>query len=310
MNPQLVLKAHHLEAIGIAKAAVVIGQVFRHKEQADAFGARRRTGQTRQDKVADVAAKVIVAPGDIDLLTRDRIGAVAIVFGLGRQRPHVRPRLRFGQVHRAGPFAADQLGQVQLLDRVAGVMLKRFDLALAHQGGKLQGQAGTAHHFVDGGRQGHGQAHAAEFGVGGHADPAAFGHGLEPVRETGRGPYDAVFKLGGGQVAGALQRGQNVIGHLARLFEDRAGDVFAGVLEAVGLTHSVQPYDMIKQKGKIFDRGAIGHSFPPLTRSSAWQTEQRPDKPKTILRAVAARMSLKPAHRNPKRGVIPRERSQ
>jgi len=56
---------------------------------------------------------------------RNRIGAVAVVSSqpLLASATHVRrPRLRFGQVSSwPVPFAADQLGRLQFLDRVAGV---------------------------------------------------------------------------------------------------------------------------------------------------------------------------------------------
>ena len=68
MNPEFVFQTNDVQRIGIPKAAVLIGQVFRHEEQANAFRARRRTGQTRENQMADIAAKIIVTPCDIDLL--------------------------------------------------------------------------------------------------------------------------------------------------------------------------------------------------------------------------------------------------
>ena len=205
------LKADHIHAIALARRTILIGDELRHEKKADPLGPRRCPRQARKNQMADIACEIIVTPRDVDLLTRDGIGPVAIVFGPAAQRAHVRPCLRLGQVHRAGPFARDQLGQVQFLDRVARVVLQCFDLPLAHQGGELQRQASAAHHLVDRAGQGHRQAHAAKLRVRRHADPAALGNRGETFGKSGRSAHDAVFQLGRVQIPAPLQRRQHVI---------------------------------------------------------------------------------------------------
>ena len=138
-------------------------------------------------------------------------------------------------------------------------MLQRLDLALAHQGGQLQRQAGTAHHFVHGGGQRHRQAHSAVFRVRAHPDPAAFGNGLEPFGKPGRGPHDPVFQPRGVQVAIALQGGQHLVTELTRLAKDRMRHVIGGFRELLGLAQGLEIHHVVEQKLVIIDGGAVRH---------------------------------------------------
>ena len=130
MQAHLVLEADNLETVGLARIAVFIRDILGHDEQADALGARHAIRKPRQNKVRDVLGKIVIAPGNINLLPGDRIGAIAIRLCLAAQCANVRPCLRLGEVHRPDPFARHQLGQVDGLDLFACVMLKRLDLAL------------------------------------------------------------------------------------------------------------------------------------------------------------------------------------
>ena len=79
MQPHLVLEAHHLEIVALSRRAFVVGNELGHQEQADPLGSLRRVRQPRQHQMADVFGQIVIAPADIDLLARDRIGAVAVV---------------------------------------------------------------------------------------------------------------------------------------------------------------------------------------------------------------------------------------
>ena len=61
--------------------------------------------------------------GDEDLLPGDPVAAVAFGHGPRLERADVGARLRLGQVHRAGPFAGDQLRQPGLLQFGRAMML-------------------------------------------------------------------------------------------------------------------------------------------------------------------------------------------
>ena len=122
--------------------------------------------------MANIFAEVVIAPADIYFLARDRISAVAIVLRLARQCAHIAARLRFGQVHRATPFPRNELGQIDRLDLLTGVMLQRLDLALRHQRVKRDTQTRGAHHLVDSRGHSHGQPHTAILWARRHRNPA------------------------------------------------------------------------------------------------------------------------------------------
>jgi hypothetical protein len=176
VDAELVFQADDPQAVAVAQLAVSVGDELRHHEEADPLGSFRRVRQAGQDQMAHVRGQVTVAPGDEDFLAADRKGPVPVRHRLGPQRADIGPRLRFGQVHRAGPFAGGQLGQVKRLDLVAGVVLQRLDLALGEERFQLQGETGAGHHVVDPECQRDRQAHAAMRRAGCHAYPAAIGN--------------------------------------------------------------------------------------------------------------------------------------
>ena len=133
VQPHFMFQADNTQVVLRPRRAIGIRDQFGHHKQADPLGARHTVGQARKHKVTDVFGEIIVGPTDVNLLARDRIGPVTVRFGLGAQGTHVRSGLRFGQIHRAAPRARNQFGQVNVLERIRGVMLQRLDLALGHQ---------------------------------------------------------------------------------------------------------------------------------------------------------------------------------
>ena len=88
------------------------------------------SGQPGEDEVDDIVGEVVLAKVMKIFWPRDPVAAVAGRLGAGLERADVRARLRLGQVHRPGPFAADQLRQPGLLaDRRRAVMAQRLDRA-------------------------------------------------------------------------------------------------------------------------------------------------------------------------------------
>ncbi len=221
MQAQLVFKADNAQRVALTGFAIFIRQELRDDKQADPLCPRRTIRQAGQHKVTDVLGKIVVAPGDKNLLARDRIGAIVIPLRFGRQRAHVRARSGLGQVHGSAPFTRDQLGQIDRFDLFAGVVLHRFDLAKSHQGVQGERQAGPAHHVVHCGGDGCGKAHTTVFRIGRDTQPTAFCDLGEGLGETGRGAYNTVLQICGVQITIALQGGHHLVGHLARFGEDR-----------------------------------------------------------------------------------------
>ena len=131
VDAELVFEADAAQVVARAECAVGFDHEFRHEEQRDAARAERRFGQARQDEMDDVLRRVVFAPGDEDLRAGDFVAAVGLLDGFRFQRADVGAGMRFGQVHRAGPFAGDELGQIRLLLFRRAVRGQRFDRALA-----------------------------------------------------------------------------------------------------------------------------------------------------------------------------------
>jgi hypothetical protein len=92
-----------------------LGQQTSAREQRDALHSFRGAGHAREHQVDDVVRHVVLAVGDEDLGAEDLVAAVGLRLGAGAHQRQVAAGLRLGEVHRAGPLAGDELGQVELL---------------------------------------------------------------------------------------------------------------------------------------------------------------------------------------------------
>ena len=193
MQAHFMFQSHHFQLVRNTRVTRRVRHKFWHKKQTDALGARHTIRQTRQHQMTDIFNHIAVAPTDINFLAGDGIAAIAIRYSLRTQGAHIATSLRFGQVHRATPCTADQLGQVQSLDLVAGMMLQRFDLALRHQRAQLQRQTRSAHHFVNRRGHGHRQPHPTVFGAGRNGYPTALGNGAVTLYIARRTAHHTVF---------------------------------------------------------------------------------------------------------------------
>ena len=259
VQAQLVLQADDLQRVALPRVACGIGYEFRDQEQADSPGAFGGVGQAGQHQMTGVRCEIIVGPGDVDLLAGDGIGAVRLRLCPGAQRAHIAAGLGFGQVHGSQPFARNQARQVQRLDRIAGMMLQRLDLALCQQVAQMKRDAGPRHHVIHRRGQSDRQPHPAELRIGRNGKPAAFGHGAIPLGKARRGAHDAVVQPGGVRVAHALQGGQHLFRKAGRPGEDRLDRVIGRLGEAVGRGNAGKPGHMGQQEAEIGNWGAVGH---------------------------------------------------
>ena len=109
MDAQLVFDGHAVHVVALARRTVSIEQELRHNEQGDALHPLRCVRQTSQHQVDDVVGHVVLTVGDEDLLTENLVGAIALRHCTSTHRRQVGAGLRLGEVHGAGPFAADHL---------------------------------------------------------------------------------------------------------------------------------------------------------------------------------------------------------
>jgi hypothetical protein len=216
------------QKIGLrSPGAVRVRQELRHQEQRDALRAFRCVRQARQHQVDDVFRHVVFAGRDEDLRAGDFVGAVGLRLGLRAQQAQVGAAVGFGQAHGAGPFARDQLRQVELLLVVGAVLLQALVGAVRQARVHRPGLVRRVQHLVEGVVQRHRQALAAVFRIAGQRGPAAFHvlfiRFLEALRRgdgLGGGVVVAAFA-----VAGVVQREQHFLREFRAFLEHLVDDV-------------------------------------------------------------------------------------
>ncbi len=197
--------------------AVGVDEEFRDQEQRNAFGARRRIGQSRQHEMHDIIGHVVIAVGDENLGAGDAIAAVGGAFGAAAQRADIGSGLRLGQLHGAGPFAGHQLLEIDLLQLLAAMGGERLDRAQRQQRAEAERDIRRAPDFRAGGIDGERQALAAERFRPRYRVPAGGRPALVGVGPAGRGGHLVGFELDAVFVADPVQRRQHVGGKTPRL---------------------------------------------------------------------------------------------
>ncbi len=259
MDTELVLEADAAHVVALAELAIGIDQELWHEEERDAARARRRIGQAGQHEMDDVRGHVVLAIGDEDFLPGDAV-AVAVAHGARAQCADIRARLRLGQVHRAGPFAGDELGQINLLLLLRAVRVERLDGPNIEQRAKREAHIRRVPHLEHGGGERHGQALAAMLGREGERVPAALDVFGVSLLEAVGGAHDAVLEPARLPVADAVERRQHAAGELARLFQHGVHHIRARLLAARQPRDLVDAGDLGQREAHIGEGGGIvGH---------------------------------------------------
>ena len=245
------------EIIARPQRAVVLDLILGGQEQADALHAGRGIRGARDDQVADVLRRIVVAPGNEDLLARKQPAAVSVRPGDRGEGREIRPGLRLGQAHGAGPFARDQLRQHQPLLALGAVQRQRLDGALRQHGAEAERHVGRMHHLEDGQLHGLRQALAAEFRIRAQRVPAALDEGLIGLGKAWRGGDVAVLVSCALGVAATVQGRQHVGGEAAGVFQHRGHCVGVEVGESPGDQGVVA--DGGEREGEVPDGRAEGH---------------------------------------------------
>ena len=173
-DAEFVFDADAMHIIARAQGAVLVHQKFRHHEQADAFDAFRRAADARQHQVHDVVGHVVFTVGDVDFGTEHFVSAVGLRLGARTHQRQIGTGLRFGQVHGACPFAADQFVQVRGFQIVAACGQQSFNGAVCQQRTQRKTQARRIQHFHASRAYGFGQTLAAAIDRVLQTLPAAF----------------------------------------------------------------------------------------------------------------------------------------
>ena len=257
LDPHLLFDRQAMHLVPLADAAILVDEEFRHDEQRYAFHARRRVGKAGQHQMNDILAHVVLAIGDVDLLATNAV-VIALRGRRGAERGEVCSGLRFGQVHRAGPFTGIQLRQICCLLLVAADHLERMDRALGQKLAEREAHIRAVPHLVDGGADALRQSLPAIFGIGVEPDPAAFRHRLPGIGKAVRCGDAAVgVAHRSGHVAGMVERRDHLAGELARLVENGIDKVLRDHVIPVQCRHPVQPDKMAKYEFHVVNRCLI-----------------------------------------------------
>ena len=251
------------DVVARAERAVGIDHELRNQEQRDSARAGGRIGQAREHEMHDVVGHVVIAIGDEDLGALDAIGAVGLLLGAGAQRADVGAGLRLGELHGAGPFAGDELLEIDLLQLVAAVRIERLDRRQREQRAEAEGDVGGAPDLGAGGVDRERQALAAESFRPRHRVPAAVGPALVGIGPARRGRDLAVVELDAVLVADLVERRQHVGGELAGFLQHGGGDVGVEIAVMAGFHRRLQPGAVVERKQHVVDRRAVGHGVTP-----------------------------------------------
>src|SRR5262249_23425457 len=137
--------------------------------------------------------------------------------GAGPQCAEVRSRLRLGQVHRPGPFAGNELGEVALLLLFRTMRFEKLDRADREQRAQPKAHAARVPPRGPGWGEREGQPLAAIFGIGGKPVPAALDIAGIDLAKPRRGAHDTVFEGAAGVVGRLVERREFGLGELCRL---------------------------------------------------------------------------------------------
>jgi len=232
-----------------------------------------------------LVGEVVLAEADEDLLPANAI-VIALGDGAGAQQRQIRPRLRLGQVHGAGPFAGDQPRQVFLLLRLGAAQKDRLYRPLGQQRHQGETQIGAVPHLHDGGVDELGQALAAVFRAEAQSIPPGFdelpiggmkavGHRHVPVVPSR--PFD---------VAHAVERRPHAVSEFRRLLEHGIDQVRRCVLAAREAGDALEIGELLDCKLHVPDGSAIRAHCLLLTRADE-PVDPRPETGERPARRLA-----------------------
>ena len=193
----------------------------------------------------------------------------------GRQ---VRTRLRFGQVHRARPFAADELRQKAALQLVRAVRLERFRRPGGQQRAKRKAQIGRVPHLDRRGSDQPGQPLPAIFWIAAEAVPAVLDKPAVCRRKPVGRDDPVLCQRSALLVTGLVERRQYIAGELCRLLENRPDQIRRDFLIARQRGQSFEPRQLGDHELHILQRRAVirhggalgGASMPARTGRNSW----------------------------------------
>ena len=219
VDAQFVLDARADHVVALAQRSIGVDDDLRHDEERDALGAFGRARQPRENEVNDVFGHVVLAERNENFLSGDQV-VVAFGNGFGAALREIRSGLRFGQTHRAGPFARHEVWKKRFLLLVRSAQFDRLDRALVEQRTVGEPDVRSVPHL-----QRLRKSLATVLGGNRQTDPAGVGEFLVGFFKTLRRRDLAVAPRAAFLVAGPVERVQDAGCKRRSLFQNRIENV-------------------------------------------------------------------------------------
>ena len=212
----------------------------------------------------DVLGHVVLAPGDEDLGAGHLETAIGLRLSPRAHSSQIAASLRLGQVHGAGPLAADQIFKVDGLELIRAGGQQRFNGTVCQQGTQGKTHVGRVLHFAAGGANRLGQALAAEIDRVLQTLPAGFCKLLKRFLEARCCRDLAVGPTRGILVTLPVQRTDDALVELGRLFQHCLGRVKTGVLKTRQSGDLLDIGQVLDIEKHVLQRGNVAHGKPPV----------------------------------------------
>ena len=275
LDSHLVLNADAMHIVGCTQCAIGIDLELGHDEQADALHTLWRALYPGQHQMNDVLGHVVLTPGDEDLGTKDVERTIGQRLGTGTHRCQITASLRLGEVHGAGPLAADQLLQVNGLEFVGPGGQKRFNRTIAEQRAQGKTHVGAVGHLATHRTNRLGQSLSTIFLRMLQTLPATINELLERFLESRRCGDDAVLPAGRVFVAFPVQRRKHALVELRTLFQHRLRGVEPGVFKPGNLGDLCDVGQMLDVEQHIFHGCNVAHNNLQKNKSKAMRFKGR-----------------------------------
>ena len=236
--------------------------------------------------------QIMVAGRDEDLRARDLVAAVRLRLGLGAQQAEIGAAMRFGEAHRARPFATDHLGQIGLLEFVRGVALDRGGRAVGEARIEAERHVGRADHLLDQLVDRLGQTLPAPFGIGSERRPATFAELVVSLLEALGRAHHAILVGATLQIARGVDRQQHVLGDLVGLLQHGVEQIGGELLELFQAAEAIVGEQFVEHEAHVPQRRVIDlHRLYPLSEPVRTELVEVPSfsKERTRLRLRSAR---------------------
>ena len=100
MNTELVLHRYGVRVVSLTQAPIVVHHELGYDKQRDPLATGGCVGQTGKHQMNDIICRVMVTPGDVDLLPENLV-VITVALGAGFHGAQIRASSRLRQVHGA-----------------------------------------------------------------------------------------------------------------------------------------------------------------------------------------------------------------